>query len=307
MASAAPSFDTPRREDRHHSPIGVQVLLGNEPPGRLDIHIHSELEVGLVLVGQEHIHFSAYVARCGPGDVWLCRAWEPHGWRVEQSGKRTIVVMFHAGFLGEELLCGIPWLNLFAVPPSERPQASSAEARRRVLRIGEVILQEVEPSGQPGWETVVRLELLHLLLHLRRGWGAPEPPRAGHVRVADLQRVMPALNLVHSLRRQRVRVADAAAACGFSPSHFHRLFRQTMGISFSQFSLRARLAFAAQRIVQSGRSVTAIAREAGFVDESHLHRHFVRHFGCTPSQYRQRRDGAEAHATDIAKGFSATG
>jgi AraC-like DNA-binding protein len=44
-------------------------------------------------------------------------------------------------------------------------------------------------------------------------------------------------------------------------------------------------------------SAEAIAAEVGFADGSHLHRMFVRHYGCTPGQYRtqgqSRSDPAE--------------
>jgi len=39
-----------------------------------------------------------------------------------------------------------------------------------------------------------------------------------------------------------------------------------------------------------GWPVEAIARNAGFVDGSHLHRAFVRHYGCTPREYRARQE-----------------
>jgi AraC-like DNA-binding protein len=61
-----------------------------------------------------------------------------------------------------------------------------------------------------------------------------------------------------------------------------------MGTSFGQFSLRARLGYAAHRLLASDLTVEAIAQRAGFVDASHFHRTFVRHYGCTPRTYRER-------------------
>ncbi len=80
----------------------------------------------------------------------------------------------------------------------------------------------------------------------------------------------------------------AAAACNLSTSRFSVLFRRAMGVSYGQFSLRARLAQAAQRLAQGDATVEDVAGQLGFVDGSHLHRVFVKHFGATPAEYRRQ-------------------
>jgi AraC family transcriptional regulator len=86
----------------------------------------------------------------------------------------------------------------------------------------------------------------------------------------------------------RLSLGDAAAACGFSVSHFKRVFRQAMGVSFGQFCLHARLALAANHLVTTELPEQLIAEEAGFGDASHLHHSFHKHFGTTPGRYRRR-------------------
>jgi len=66
------------------------------------------------------------------------------------------------------------------------------------------------------------------------------------------------------------------------------MFRRAMGITFGQFGLRLRLALAAHRLLHSDSTVAAISEAIGFEDVSHLSRAFVRHHGCTPTQYRRR-------------------
>jgi transcriptional regulator GlxA family with amidase domain len=41
-------------------------------------------------------------------------------------------------------------------------------------------------------------------------------------------------------------------------------------------------------LLTSNLPIEAIARKAGFVDASHFHRTFVKHYGCTPRTYRAR-------------------
>jgi AraC family transcriptional regulator len=65
-----------------------------------------------------------------------------------------------------------------------------------------------------------------------------------------------------------------------------------MGITFARFALRSRLAGAAQELVSGDDALKNLAGRWGFTDASHFHHAFARHYGCTPGEYRARRDAA---------------
>jgi AraC-like DNA-binding protein len=282
------SFTSPREEQR---PDGSKLLwavsgfLDEQLP--IDIHIHRGVEVGILLAGEEELHYSDFVLPLRPGDAWLCNIYEPHGTRLKRAPRHSVVTIFLPEFIGEEMLGELAWLTLFAVPPDQRPRTSSAEMRRQALAIGGLLRHEIEEQ-RPRWESVVRLELLHLLIELSRGWQAADLPSGQHVQVGGLARIMPALSMAHSLPWHRVSVPEAAAACGLSVSRFHTLFRRTMGMNFPSFCLRARVSFAAHRMLSTDKTIAAIAAEAGFTDGSHLNRCFHRSYNCTPAKYRKR-------------------
>ena len=282
------SFSSPRQARSPSTETRLRAICGwNDGPMPLDIHVHPGFEVGLVLAGEEQVHLAESVWSCGVGDVWLCGMWEPHGWRVPRPGTRTIVLIFPPEFIGEEIVGHVPWLTLFTLPPDDRARANSPKVRGRVLEIGEIMRREIE-AREPFWERMVRLELLRLLTELARGWGgASEMKGHDHKRLKGLARLMPAFGLVHSVPWRRVPVREAAAACGMSISRFHTVFGETMNMSFGRFSLRARLSFAARQLITTDRPIAAIAAEAGFVDDSHLHHCFAKQYGRTPSEYRR--------------------
>jgi AraC-like DNA-binding protein len=256
---------------------------------RWDTHVHPGLEVGVVLGGDQiGVTCGGFAFTVLPGDAWMCNAWEPHATEQRAAGTSSVTVTFLPEFLGEEMLGSIPWLTLFAVPPDQRPRARSDEARGRVLEVGRRLADEV--SGNRVWQdSMVRLEVLRLLLELARAWDPRDVPEPnGHVPVAFLARVMPALSLAHSRPWHRVSVAEAAAACGMSVPWFHSVFRRALGVSFTSFCLRARVSFVAHRLANTDRTVVALAGDAGFVDDCHLRRHFARHYGCTPQEFRDR-------------------
>jgi AraC-like DNA-binding protein/DNA gyrase inhibitor GyrI len=78
-------------------------------------------------------------------------------------------------------------------------------------------------------------------------------------------------------------LADVA---GFSPFHFHRLFRALTGETLNAFVTRKRLERAAQLMRGSpGASITAIALECGFSAPSDFTRTFKKQYGLAPSQW----------------------
>ena len=72
-----------------------------------------------------------------------------------------------------------------------------------------------------------------------------------------------------------------------SPTYFSRLFKETTGITPHQYVIRCRIDRAKNLLQQGKLSIAEIAKEVGFVDQSHLHRHFKRLVGVTPKKYLQ--------------------
>ncbi len=255
-------------------------------PEALVIDIHDGAEVGIMLQGTAERHFQDFVLPGIPGDVWLCAMWEPHGRRVVSADSENVVLQFAPELLGEEVIAGKFWFAVFAAEPRERPWVSTPEVRARVLAIGQEMKSEIQERRR-AWKSAVRMHLVHLLFTLSRDWDPPGEAGPQHATLAgNLSRIMAALGLLRSQRGTRLTLQQAAAACGLSPSRFAVIFRQTMGVTYARFALRARLAFASQQLLTTNLTVDDIATRAGFVDASHLHRHFVKHYEQTPHSYR---------------------
>ncbi len=251
---------------------------------------HPAYEVGIILSGEEHIFFdSGLELTLQRGDVWLCNAWEVHGWAVAECGVRSVVPHFLAQFLGEADIGIGPWQRLFAAPPELRPYARDRETREHFVAIGEDLSRE-SWRKRPSWEHLVRLAVLHVLTELAREW---EPPAATDERAARgvqlphlPERLMPALVLAQGPPTRKVSVTEAAEACSLSRSRFQAEFRRAAGISFGHFCVRMRLRTAEHLLASSDLSVREVAARTGFHDDSHLHRFFLREYGQTPGDYR---------------------
>jgi AraC-like DNA-binding protein len=87
---------------------------------------------------------------------------------------------------------------------------------------------------------------------------------------------------------EKIGVCELAALVGLSESHFSRAFKQSVGQSPHRYLLLRRIAAAAELIEKTDRKLTEIALDAGFSDQCHFTRMFVREMGETPLAFRKR-------------------
>jgi AraC-like DNA-binding protein len=248
--------------------------------------MHYGLELGIVLSGRMRRIYQPWQIEVEPGDVWFHGMWEPHGWEPLVVPSKTLVVaaLPHALVnMGFEEAPHFNWIAPFTVPPEMRPR-TAPHLRAEVLSAAERLATKATIAGQHGalW---LRLLLLELLMILRENWSPPSqgialPPNA-------YSRINRAVEMVLYGHRPAT-AGEAANACGMGRNAFNKLFEGLMGITFAKFSLRYRVSGAAAQLLRTQDPVKVIASNWGFTDVSHLHRSFLKHYGCSPAEYRRK-------------------
>jgi len=84
-----------------------------------------------------------------------------------------------------------------------------------------------------------------------------------------------------------IRIEDLAVAHCVSARTIHRAFSLT-GDTMKTVVRAKRLAAVREELVHTDRTIAAIAHRWCYYDPSHLGREFRRHFGVSPSEYRER-------------------
>jgi AraC family transcriptional regulator len=78
-----------------------------------------------------------------------------------------------------------------------------------------------------------------------------------------------------------------AGRVGFSPYHFHRIFREVIGEPTKEYIRRLRIDRAAYRLKISEETIMRIALDAGFQTHESFTRAFRRRFGIPPNEFRR--------------------
>jgi len=86
-----------------------------------------------------------------------------------------------------------------------------------------------------------------------------------------------------------LRIADLAAHCGFGMRRFHQLFVEAFGETPHRYLQRLRLDTSLTLLADPRLSLTDIALDIGFGDQSAYTHAFTRRFGLAPGQWRALR------------------
>ena len=128
-----------------------------------------------------------------------------------------------------------------------------------------------------------------LTVHLLRKYGAAVPePKSRYGRLPR-EKLLRAVEYIRDQLDTDLTVSGIAQAVYMSPYHFTRLFKESTGQSPHQYVVEARVRKAKELLTTGKFTISEAAYHVGFVDQSHLTRHFKRVFGLPPKRLLSRR------------------
>ena len=84
-----------------------------------------------------------------------------------------------------------------------------------------------------------------------------------------------------------ITLSDVSEFTGFSRCYFSRVFKQQLGLSFSEYLRQKRVSMAEELLIHSRQPIQEIAMSAGFGSVATFNRVFRDAKNCTPSRYRE--------------------
>ncbi len=96
-----------------------------------------------------------------------------------------------------------------------------------------------------------------------------------------------ALRYIEGHYRENISLGQVAKYVGLNPTYFSTLFKQEMGINFSQYLTKKRIDEACRLLLETNMSLVAVAAELGFDNQSYFSRIFKQQLGVSPKLYRQ--------------------
>lgn len=101
------------------------------------------------------------------------------------------------------------------------------------------------------------------------------------------QKLRQAIEYIQAHLGEDISLSNIANELGMSQYYFCHLFKRSTGISPHQFLIRQRVERAKLLLKQSERTVTSVALDCGFANQSHFARCFRQCTGMNPNQFRK--------------------
>lgn len=251
-------------------------------------HWHEEAELLYLVRGRLTVTVWDRAYRLAPGDVVIVLPHAIHS--IEQVGSEQAEyfnVLFHCSLFGRDAGYDTyvkPFLTHEKQVDCFAPVGSALNESLRPLLLS---LIEHRHESYTTHEYLVRSHL-YMILHLlnQHCVDARETELALHQTYDKLKQALYQVQIGYA---QELTVQKAAALCGFSKSHFMKLFRELTGTSFTAYLIHYRLEMAAAQLAGTELNVIEIAANCGFHNPSYFTRAFTGQYGVTPTQYRRGR------------------
>jgi AraC family transcriptional regulator len=105
-----------------------------------------------------------------------------------------------------------------------------------------------------------------------------------------ISKINQAIDYVEKNIRNELKLENIAKASGFSPFHFHRIFKSIMNENLNHFIRRIRVEKTALMIFSNPNyTITEIAFKNGFSSSQSFSREFKKFFKITPSEYKKSK------------------
>ena len=216
--------------------------------------------------GEMHVAPAGSVAITHPGEVHTGQAVVETGWTY-----RTLLpAIAWLRQAAEELSC-----STGSTPYFPGPVIHDVRLNRQLVALHRTL--EASPSSLER-----ESRLLWSMAQLIRGYAGDRPvARAAGKEHAAVQQVRDYLNAYYS---QNVSLDELAKLVELKPLKLLRAFKAEVGLPPHAYLNQLRV-YQAKRLLIAGLSIADAAADTGFVDQSHLHRHFKKMVGVTPGQY----------------------
>jgi AraC family transcriptional regulator len=246
---------------------GFVVTLGHHPAGSaLPRHCHDDPTLCFVLAGGFSEASAGRVADCHPELLKLTPAGEPHSNRFGRTETRGLRIDVDR--------------TRFADVP-EVAQALDARYHHRgghgaalAHRLAGELLRP-DAAGPIAVEGLA-LELVAEVARTRRTVKAGQSP--GWLVAAE--------ELVRATYWTATSVAEIATSVGVHPATLSRAYRRHFRCTIGERIRVLRVDYAARLLLQTDQTLSEVALQAGFYDQSHFTTAVRRHLGITPAAYR---------------------
>lgn len=267
-------------------PFFVSVFEADE--WRYPLHRHTHYELIYILHGAGIHHLNGQHYPYQADDLFLCNTRDAHRFAIEQP-TRFCIIKLNLSFLLAANDTFALVQPLFEADETPAPFAFDAATRAYLRSQVEFCIREFE-QRQFLYANTIHASVLGVLVLLARARRRHQAQLTQTAATAD--NLVPAIiHYVHTHLREPAQLVSGIIAAHFhlSPAYIGQYFRRHTGQPLKDFIQKSRIRAIQLQLEFSDKTVSQLAFEYGYTDESHLIKAFRTQLNETPTHYRTHR------------------
>ncbi len=242
---------------------------------RYPTHFHDTYSIGIMVRGAEKFRYNGTTYIAPQGSIAALSPQMTHD--GEPVGQGFVYRMFYPSI---ELMTDIQQdlSGKTDLPHFKTPVHHDDMLARQILAMHTVLEKSGDTLEQ---DSAFALVLSSLITRHAEDQTVIKPVGREHGPLAKVR------TYLDDLYDQDVGLNDLAQLANLNRHYMIRAFRKETGMTPHAYQTMRRVQAAKKRL-EAGDPASDVALACGFCDQSHLNRHFKRHFGLTPGQYRKQ-------------------
>lgn len=264
-------------------------------------HFHQEYELALIVQSEGTLFLGDHVRSFKEGDLVLIGPNIPHLFRnnepyYEKKGlvAKSIFIHFTDTFLGQTFF-DLPEMKYVKKLLAKSSLGLEITGNARGYVRDKLIKMQSESS------TGRLLGLLDILTYLSRSENLKNILSNGFTsdNAYDADRINTVFQYIMKNFTKEIYVEEVASKLNMCVGAFSRFFKHHTRKTFSTCVTEIRISYACRLLLENNHNITEICYLSGFENLSNYYRHFKKHIGINPKEYRERfLSGANASEED---------
>lgn len=262
------------------------TIFGSTKP-----HAHDFIEIAYVLSGNGMHRIGEIETRCKPGDYFIINYNVLHEFVSDDEKSMEIInCIFRPEFIDYSVLCckDFDYITTYYLmgsfsPPSGLPLLNMQfhdEDNLNLLLIQ--MLREYE-NKKPGFVQIIHAKLVEFLVVTLRSYNIQNINKD----VESDKSIYKVIAYIRQHYSANLPLDELAMMAFISPTHFCRKFKNSTGITVTEFTKKIRIEEAANLLVNTNKSIIEIGEQVGYGDIKHFLKVFKQFKGMSPNSYRK--------------------
>lgn len=247
-------------------------------------HWHPEYEFIYVTSGKVTYHMNTSIITLSEGDCCICRGGQLHSVMFHDAlPTSAYAFVFNLKyFLNDMDVCNHFFSDEYII--MEKFSAHNEKESIITETVKEII--GVFQKKSFGYELEIKMLLVKVFVTIFK-YNLYERSSKISQESKVQRQLMNVIQYIHTFYDNKISIQSLAQSTGYSPSHFGRIFKASIGKTPDEYIIKYRLYKACEMLSQTDKSVLEVALSCGFSDVSYFIKTFKKRYGCTPHQYKK--------------------